>query len=137
MSASLQKFNEDQSSFKGSFYSAKSAQVMNSSNYSLGGPHPFMSYSNASRMGSPGHAFGHSIASNSKGFVPTAVSTPAYDYNNENITIRSRAEEMIRRTEELAKIAKPNILRDRAPVKKLDMNEGEGYFRNYNVRVSC
>lgn len=136
MSASLQRFNEDQSNFKGSFYSSRSAKVMNSSSYSMGAAQPYMSYSNqSSYMNKPGYAFGASIASNSTGFYPTAVSTPAYDKNNENITIRSKAEEMIRRTEELSRITKPGkVMNDISSVRrKLDMNSGESYFRKYKV----
>ncbi|CAI2362012.1 unnamed protein product [Moneuplotes crassus] len=134
MSASLQRFNEDQSSFKGSFYSSRSAKVMNSSSYSMGAAQPYMSYSNqSSYMNKPGYAFGTSIASNSTGFYPTAVSTPAYDKNNENISIRSKAEEMMKRTEELSRITKPGkVMNDISSVRrKLDMNSGESYFRKY------
>jgi len=107
MASSLQGFKEENQNFKGSFYSSRSAKVMNSSSYSMGIAQPYQSYSNNYQANQPGYAFGASIASNSTGFYPTAVSTPAYDKNNENIKIKSKAEEMVRRAEELSKIVKP------------------------------
>ena len=134
MSASLSGFRDD-NSFKGSFYSSRTANVMNSSSYSMGLPQPYQSYSSAYQNRKPGYAFGASIANNSSGFYPTAVSTPAYDKNNENFKIRSKAEEMIRRTEELSRMYKPDSLEKDLPSvkKKLDMSIGEENYRKYNV----
>jgi hypothetical protein len=108
MGSSLQGFNDLE--FKGSFYSSRTTNnVMNSSSYSMGVPQPYSS-GNMNRMRNSGYNF--SSASNSNGFYPTAVSTPAYDKNNENVKISSKAEEMIRRTEQLAKIHKPASVKD-------------------------
>lgn len=108
MSSSLQGFNDGDNSFKGSFYSSRTANnVMNSSNYSMQIPRPYMSYSQTKQMSNSGYRFGASVASNSNGFYPTAVSTPAYDKNNPNAKITSKAEEMMKRAEEMSKIYKP------------------------------
>lgn len=108
MSSSLQGFNEADDGFKGSFYSSRTtSNVMNTSNYSMQVPRPYMSYSQANQMRNSGYSFGASMASN--GFYPTAVSTPAYDKNNPNAKITSKADEMMRRTEEMSKMYKPQF----------------------------
>lgn len=120
MSSSLQGFTNEDSSFKGSFYSSRTANVMNSSSYSMGVPQPYQSYTKAYPMRNSGYSF-----NNSNGFYPTAASTPAYDKNNENIKISSKADDMIRRTEEMAKIHKPQPERGRESVQvkqSLEMN---------------
>lgn len=111
MSLSMQGFSNEDNSFKGSFYSSRTANVMNSSSYSMGVPQPYQSYTKAYPMRNSGYSL-----SNSNGFYPTAVSTPSYDKNNENIRISSKADEMIKRTEELAKIHKPQPERGRESV---------------------
>lgn len=113
MSASLQGFNDRDNSFKGSFYSSRTYNVMNSSNYSVNVPMPYQSYSQAYQMRNSGYSFNGSVASNSNGFYPTAVSTPMYDKNNPNAKITSKAEEMLKRTEELSKIHKPEFVNSR------------------------
>ena len=75
---------------------------MNRSNYSERVMDKSYIYS-PNHMRSSGYSFNGSIASNSNGFYPTAVSTPTYDYNNPNAKITSKAEEMIRRTEAISK----------------------------------
>ena len=103
MGSSLQGFNDLE--FKGSFYSSRTTNnAMNSSSYSMRVPQP---YSSGNMYGMRNSGYNFSSASNSNGFNPTAVSTPAYDKNNENVKITSKADEMIRRTEQLSKIHKP------------------------------
>lgn len=108
MSSSLQGFNDME--FKGSFYSSRTTNnVMNSSSYSMNVPQP---YSSGNVYGMRNSGYNFSSASNSNGFYPTAVSTPAYNKNNENVKITSKADEMIRRTEQLSRIHKPNNVQD-------------------------
>jgi hypothetical protein len=77
---------------------------MNTSNYSEMVPKKSYSYgSPLNNFRSSGYSFNESIASNSNGFYPTAVSTPAYDTNNPNAKITSKADEMLRRTEEMSR----------------------------------
>ena len=85
--------------------------MMNSSNYSSRMPGAYQMY----QMNSSGHSFNGSIAKNSNGFYPTAVSTPSYTQNNPNAKITSKAEEMMRRAEELSKIHKPTFFQGRGP----------------------
>ena len=89
MSSSLQGFKNQTS-------------LMNSSNYTVNGAMSY-AYSPSYVMRSSGYSFGGSVANNSNGFYPTAVSTPIYSKDNPNARITSKAEEMMKRTEEISK----------------------------------
>lgn len=101
---------------------------MNTSNYSEKLPQSNFNYASPNyQMRSSGYSFNGSIASNSNGFYPTAVSTPAYDRNNPNVKITSKADEMLRRTEEISRRQKFDLSTDKDLIKikrKLDLSDG-------------
>lgn len=108
MASSLQGFN-DHNELKSSFYSSRNGQqIMNTSSYSAS-PSMAYPYYQSYQMRNSSYSFTKSIASNSNGFYPTAVSTPAYSNNNPNAKITSKAEEMMRKAEELSKMIKHEV----------------------------
>ena len=112
MASSLQGFN-DTNELKSSFYSSRNGQqLMNTSSYSAS-PSMAYPYYQSYQMRNSGYSFTKSIASNSNGFYPTAVSTPAYPKDNPNAKITSKAEEMMRRAEELSRMIKPQVSEDK------------------------
>lgn len=111
---------------------------MNRSNYSEAMPQKSYSYGSPMKyMRNSCYSYNGSIASNSNGFYPTAVSTPAYKQQNPNVKITSKAEEMMRRTEEMSRQHSLNYSNNEELIRikeKLDLSDTRlAMINKYNV----